>query len=111
MINYWILLFASVVVASFSQILLKKSALKDHSSILKEYLNPYVIIGYGMMFASTFLTVFAFSGLDYKNGPIIESIGYILVMVLCNFFLHEKITKRKLLGNALIIVGIIVFYI
>ena len=46
-----------MVVASLSQILLKKSAAKTYSSVIREYLNPYVIAGYGMMVLSTLLTV------------------------------------------------------
>lgn len=106
-----LLLIFSVLIASISQILLKKSSEKEYSSFIKEYLNPYVIIGYGMMVLSTILTIFAFKGLDYKNGPIIESIGYIFVMLLSWKFLKEKITKKKIIGNALILLGILVFYI
>lgn len=112
MVNKYFLLFlASVVVASFSQILLKKSALKTYSSVIREYLNPYVIIGYGMMVVSTLLTVLAYQGLDYKNGPIIDSVGFFLVMILSRMFFGEKITKKKILGNILIFVGIFVFYL
>lgn len=106
-----LLLIFSVLIASISQILLKKSSEKEYSSFIKEYLNPYVIIGYGMMVLSTILTIFAFKGLDYKNGPIIESIGYIFVMLLSWKFLKEKITKKKIIGNALILLGILIFYI
>ena len=74
---YVILLIISVAVASVSQIFLKISASEQHESMIKEYLNIKVIVGYGMMVLSTILTVLAFKGLDYKNGPIIESIGYI----------------------------------
>lgn len=108
---YWLLLIASVIIASFSQILLKKSALKKYSSILQEYLNLKVILGYGMMVLSTILTVFAFKGMDYKNGPIIESIGYLLVMFLSAWLLKEKMTRKKIIGNALILIGIVVFYL
>lgn len=108
--KYFILFFCSVLIASFSQILLKKSAQKSHTSLLKEYMNFYVICGYGMMVVSTVLTIMAYKGLAYKNGPIIESLGYIIVMFLSLLFFGEKITKKKLLGNILILVGIIVFY-
>lgn len=104
-------MFSSVVIASLSQILLKKSAKIKYESFIKEYVNPYVIIGYTMMIASTILTIFAFKGLDYKNGPIIESLGYILIMFLSLLFFNEKITKRKLFGNLLILLGILVFYL
>ena len=111
MINkYVVVLVISVLVASLSQILLKKSALKKHSCLLKEYLNHYVIIGYSMMILSTILTIYAFKGLDYKNGPIIESTGYIFVMILSSTFLKEKITLKKLIGNILILIGIFIFY-
>lgn len=105
-----ILLVLSVAVASFSQILLKKSAGKTYESVLREYLNPLVIIGYGMMIVSTLLTVAGYEGLEYKNGAVIESLGFVLVMILSRLFFGEKITKKKLLGNSLILLGIIIFY-
>ena len=104
------MLFLSVLIASFSQILLKKSAKKQYDSFLKEYLNPYVIIGYAMMVGSTIQTILAYREVAYKNGPVIESLGYILIMFLSFIFFHEKITKKKLLGNLLILAGIFVFY-
>ena len=64
-----------------------------------------------MMFVSTILTILAFKGLDYKNGPILESIGYIFMMFLSRYFLKEKITPNKIAGNILILLGIVVFYI
>ena len=108
---HWLSLIASVVIASFSQILLKKSALRKYDSIIKEYMNPYVIIGYGMMVVSTLLTIFAYRGIEYKNGPVVESLGYILIIVLSSLFLKESLTRRKLIGNGLILLGIYVFYI
>lgn len=63
------------------------------------------------MVASTILTIFAFKGLDYKNGPIIESLGYIFVMILSWKLLEEKITIKKIVGNGLILLGIFIFYI
>lgn len=111
MIKYWASMFLSVIIASFSQILLKVSARKTYPSVLKEYLNPWVIVGYGMLVCSTLLTIYAYKGIAYKNGPVVESLGFVLVMLLSAGLLREKITKRKLLGNLLIIAGIVVFYL
>lgn len=108
--KYILLLIASVVVASFSQILLKKSALKVYDSFWKEYVNPYVIIGYMMMVASTLLTVLAYRGVDYKEGPVIDSLGFLLIMLWSRVFFKEKLTRKKIVGNVLILVGILVFY-
>lgn len=110
-ISYYILYLISVTIAAFSQLLLKKSANRTHESLLKEYLNPYVIGGYGLLVMSMLLTIGAYRGLAYKNGPIIESLGYVLVMLLSGIFLKEKITARKIAGTALILAGILVFYL
>ena len=111
MIKYYLFLLGSVVLASVSQILLKISAKKSHGSFLKEYLNVFVISGYVLLAASTLTTIAAYRGIEFKNGPIIELLGYILVMVLSYFILKEKVTKRKLIGYILILVGVVVFYL
>ena len=91
--THLLILILSVVVASFS------------------HLNPYVICGYGMMFLSMFLTIIAYSGMDFTNVQIVEATGYIMVLILSYFFFHEKITRRKVLGMALIFAGIAVYYL
>lgn len=108
---YLIILLISVLIASFSQILLKKSAEKKYDSFIREYLNPYVILGYGMMFVSMFLTILSYEGMEFTNVPIVESTGYIMVLILSYFFFKERITKRKLLGMVFIFGGILVYYL
>ena len=111
MINHYIvIMFLSVSAASISQLLLKKSAMKKYASVIKEYLNPLVIGGYGILFLSMLLTIYAYSGMDYKNGPIIESFGNVIVLVLGYLFLKEKISVKKLMGIVCIMVGMAVFY-
>ena len=102
-------MFLSVAIASVSQVLLKKSTLKTYATVAGEYLNPYVIGGYGLLFASMILTVYAYSGMDYKNGPVIESLGNVFVLVLGHFAFREKIHIRKIMGIACIMVGIVIF--
>ncbi|MCI9384993.1 MAG: EamA family transporter [Lachnospiraceae bacterium] len=107
--RFMVSMFLSVVVASVSQVLLKKSALKKYDNVIKEYLNPYVIGGYGLLFGSMLLTVYAYSGMDYKNGPVIESLGNVFVLVLGYFVFRERISFRKILGIACIMAGIVIF--
>lgn len=109
--KYYLFMICAVVISSFSQILLKMSASRKHSSLIREYLNLYVITGYGMMVVSTLLFVAAYRGVDYKNGPVIESLGYILVMVLSYLFFKERVSKRKILGYGMILLGVLIFYI
>ena len=110
MINkYFLLLIFSVFIASISQILLKISANRKYDKRIKEHLNPYVIIAYSIFCFSLILTILALRGLELKNVPIIESTGYIYILILSRIFLKEKITKYKIGGSFLIILGIIVF--
>ena len=111
-LNPWILLIAlSATVASFAQVLLKKSAGEKHDNFIKEYLNWKVICGYGLMFVGMFLTIIAYGkGVEYKEGPIMASVGNIWVVLLSFFFFREPITKKKVFGNILILIGIACFY-
>lgn len=111
MSKYIILLVLAVLVSSVSQIILKKSASKTYNSIFREYFNLYVITGYGLMVVSTVLVILGLRGVPYKNEPIIESLGYIFVMILSNLILGEKITRKKIIGNLLILSGIIIYYL
>ena len=111
MIQSYIMLILSVTIASVSQILLKYGADKDYKSIISQYINPFVITGYALTFISLLLTVFAYRGLEYKIGPLIESLGYILVMIFGRIFFKEKITTKKIIGITLIFIGIFVYHL
>lgn len=63
------------------------------------------------MVFSTVLVILGLKGVPYKNEPIIESLGYIFVMILSNLILGERISKKKIIGNLLILSGIIIYYL
>jgi drug/metabolite transporter (DMT)-like permease len=98
-----------VFISSIAQILLKKSAQTQRDSMIREYLNRLVIGGYLILFAAMCISIVAYQVVPLKFGAIIESLGYVFVMLLSAAFLKEKITPRKLWGNIIIIAGIIVF--
>lgn len=101
----------STLVASLSQILLKKSAKKDHGSVLKEYLNLEVIIAYGLMVIASVMTVIAYRKVPLSMGPVLESTGYFFVPLLSYFLLQETITKKKVFWLGILFVGILIFSI
>ena len=109
--QFMIVMFLSVAVASLSQVLLKKSTFCRHASFVREYLNPYVIGGYALLVLSMLMTVYAYSGMDYKNGPLIESFGNVIVLILSYVFFKERISARKLAGMICIMAGGFVFYL
>ena len=108
---YVLIAVISVTIAGFSQILLKKGAMREHVSFLDDYLNLPVISGYALMFATVLATMFAYRGVRYMTIQIIESLGYILVPVLSYFFFGEKFTENKVIGIAIILIGIAVYNI
>lgn len=100
-----------VIISSFAQILLKKSADIERESKLKEYLNFKTMFAYGIFFGATLCSVFAYKYVPLSMGPILETTQYIFIAVLSYFLLKEKISKKKLLGLITIIIGILIFSI
>lgn len=106
---YILVFLLSVLVSSLSQILLKKSADKQYKDIISEYLNLKVISAYLLFFLSTIITVVAYKHVSLSMGAILEASGYIFVTILGRIFLKEKITRRKITGLSVILLGLIVF--
>lgn len=109
MIKYFLIAIFSGVLSAVSQVLLKKSAEKKRASLIGEYMNPYVAGGYLLTGICMLLMIIAYRGIPYKYGAILESLVYVYIMILSKMFLGEKITEKKLTGNILIVIGVIVF--
>lgn len=108
-ILFSLIFIGGVFISSISQIILKKSAEKEYSSKIREYLNVRVIFAYIIFFAATLCSILAYTKIPLSLGPILESSGYFFVAVLSYIFLKEKISKKKMLGLSIIIIGIIVY--
>ncbi len=104
-----IMLGICAFIASISQILLKVSATKTYDNHIKEYVNPWVISGYFLLFVTTIINLFAYKKIEYKYGAIMETLAFVFVIVFSRVLFQEKITKKKLLGSMLILAGIVVF--
>ncbi len=109
MVRYVLIALFSGVLSAFSQMLLKKSSGVDRDSKIKEYLNPYVICGYGMTFICMVLMVIAYRGLPFKYGAALESLVYFYVMILSRIFFKEKLTIKRIMGNLVIVFGVTIF--
>ena len=68
MINpFFFLMIISELIASTSQVLLKKSAEKEYPDFIREYLNVLVIGGYGLLVLSMVISIFCYDGLGYMS--------------------------------------------
>ncbi len=99
----------SVLISSISQVLLKIAANHQYGSRIREYLNIYVIAAYGIFFLSSLLTLWALRHVPYSMSPIIESMSYVFIPMMSFLILKEKISKRKILSIAIILLGVAVF--
>lgn len=109
MVLYSCIFLTGVVISSFAQIALKKTADKHHDSIIKQYLNAPVILAYVVFFGATLLSILAYKVIPLSMGPVLESTQYFFIALLSWIFLKEHISKRKILGISIIIIGILLY--
>ena len=110
--TYIIIALISVLVAACAQMLLKQSARYQHKHWWRQYINGWVIVGYGIMFLTMVVSIWCLhKGLQLKELSVIESLSYLFVPALSWYIFDEPIGKRKALAIGVIIVGVIVFFL
>lgn len=103
------LMFLGTFFTASSQVLLKQSAKKSYTSPVFEYLNWRVLLSYGIFFGVLLLNTYAYTKVDMKYGAVVDTFSYIFVLLLSSVVLKEKITGGKLIGNAVILAGILIY--
>ena len=107
--KYVLLMFALTFFSALSQLLLKLSANEEHKGRFGEYLNAKVITAYVIFALVLLLNTYAYTKVNLKYGPVIDTFTYVFVMLLSVLVLKERIVKWKLLGNAMIIAGVLLY--
>lgn len=101
-----------VLIASVSQLLLKQSAKIKRDSFIKDYFNVKVIAAYTLLVISVVLNIIAMKyGVQLKEIPILETLGYIFVFILSYLFLKERLNRKELIATFFILIGVIIFYL
>lgn len=106
---YLLLYLGSVFLAAVSQVLLKKAALRPHRSVIAEYTDWRVLLGYFLFFGCTLLTMLAYRGIPLNLGPVLEATSYLYVTVFGVTIFHEKLNRKKILALALIVCGVLLY--
>ena len=106
-----VLVLMGVVITAVSQTLLKISARRKHKAALNEYLNPYVVVAYGLFFCATLCTVTALRYISLAMSTAVGALVQIAVPLASWLFLKEKISKRRWIGILLITIGVAIFCI
>lgn len=108
---YYFVVILSVFLSSVAQMMLKKGALKQHDSFIKEYLNFWVIGGYSLLGLSLLMNIFAISrGIQVKEVGSMEALSYLFVPVLSCICFKEGFTVKKIGAILTILVGVFVFF-
>ncbi len=105
MIKYYILLIIMTLLGSVGSLFIKRvSGLNNVLGIFKD-VNLY--IGGILYLSAAILNIKLLQVLDYSIVLPLASLTFIWTMVLSHLFLKEKITKKKIGGVILIILGVI----
>lgn len=111
MFKYAFCMLFGTFISSISQVMLKKAASKKYDSVIKEYLNPPVIIAYVIFFLATLLSLLAYKGIPLSMGPVLEASSYFFVTFFGVTIFKEKLNARKVIALGLIITGIVIYSI
>ena len=107
--TFILIMLGGTFFTAVSQILLKQSSNIKYENKIREYLNFRVILSYGMFFLILLLNTWCYTKVDMKFGPVIDTAAYVFVLIFSWRILKEKITRGKIIGNLIIIVGILVY--
>ena len=109
---YALIAIGSVFTAACAQMLLKQGARRGYTPWWRQYMNGWVISGYGVMFATMVVNIGCMHrGLLLKDLSIIESMSYLFVPALSWALFKEPISWRKGIAIGVIITGVIVFFL
>ena len=100
-----LILFATTFFTAISQVLMKKSAQIEHKSWIYAYLNWKATARTGTLMVNTY----AYTEVEIKYASIIDAFSYVNVMIFSYLLLKEKFTGLQLVGNLIIITGILVY--
>ena len=109
MVLHGLIMVLGVFMASVAQVLLKKSAQKKYVSVIWEYLNWRVILGYSMMLFATLCSVFAYKVIPISLAMVLDATGYIFVTLFGIIIFKEIVTRKRLFALMLILSGIVVY--
>jgi uncharacterized membrane protein len=114
MSNQWLLFTISVLTGVFAQISLKRGLMgivfdmeRLVPSTISAVTNPF-IIGWGLLgVASALSWVMLISKSELSvMFPMAQSLSYVLILILAASFFNEALTNTRVLGIAIICIGI-----
>ena len=104
--KYYLLVLLASLLSAISQILLKVSARKKYNNRILEYLNPWVITSYMMLAVTLLITTYVLRYITIVSSNAINCTSYLFVMIIGRIVLKEKIGWNLIVGNIIVLCGI-----
>jgi len=116
--RYYLYIFGTIIFTVYGQLVTKWQVAKAGSLpnesmerawfLLRLVFNPWVLSCLMAAFLAFLCWVAAMTKFELSYAYPFTSLAFLLVLMLSGAFLHEPITVPKLLGTALIMIGIVV---
>jgi drug/metabolite transporter (DMT)-like permease len=100
-----LLVFLASVVGSFGAVFLKLGALRLNGNVWS-FVNSRLVLGVSLYLASSVIYAMGVRGGQLSVLYPLVSLGYIFTLVWSKLFFHEPITRYKVAGLSLILVGV-----
>ena len=110
MTSAFILGVAAYILTAAAQLMLKKGAQHaggKHLAML--WVNPWMLVGYGTMFAVTIMNLKAYQVLPLKVSVVLTPLTLVCVLLGSRWLFAEKLNRQAVLGVGMIIFGMLVF--
>ena len=92
MFFYILILLAACMVSAIAQVFLKKASQKEYGSLIRQYLNIWVVSGYAMFFAVMVLNIWLLKFIPMTVvSPVSESLPLLLSFLTGKIFFGEAI--------------------
>jgi len=114
MITGYLLLCIMILLTAGSQILVKRGALRIKTGqgaglLIRSAFNIPLVIGTAAVVAAPVFYINALSLLPLNRAFSFNGLGYVLVIILSRFFLHEKLSLFHITGGLCILSGFIIW--
>lgn len=100
---YYVLLVVLTLLEALGSVYLKKATAAD--GIIGIIKTPVFYLGGFLYFAAAVMNIYVLRFLDYSVAFPLKAFTYIWTVLLAYVFFKESLTKRKLAGVVLIVIG------
>jgi drug/metabolite transporter (DMT)-like permease len=77
-------------------------------TLIRAFTNPFVLAGFALIFGGSIFWLAVISRVELSWAYPMLSLGYVLVVLLSWLFLNESVTPLRLVGVAIICLGVFI---